>query len=166
MGLGTVFSDCENYRYTLERNWVTHPTRYCMFLMLNPSTADEVKNDPTITRCADYAKRWGYEGLYVGNLYALRTPHPTVLWYRQRVPEDDIVGPENDMWLRKLARKSELIVAAWGTQAEPSRVKHVWTLLNLTRKTNLHYLKLCANGMPSHPLYLQKSLTPKIWSPK
>lgn len=165
MSIGTIFSECETYRYTLERTWGPKPTRYCMFLMLNPSTADEEKNDPTITRCIDYADRWGYDGLYVGNLYAIRATQPTHMWYAQRGGED-IIGPENNMWLRKMARRSEMIIAAWGTPAEPDRVEEIKILLNLTKSTPLHYLKLCNNGMPSHPLYLKKDLAPQRWRPK
>jgi hypothetical protein len=163
--IGTVFSECETYRYTLERTWEKFPVRYCMFLMLNPSTADDVKNDPTIIRCVNYAKAWGYDGLYVGNLYGFRATQPQDMWYRWR-QQEDIIGPDNDMWLRKMARKSEIIVAAWGSQAIPERVVYVRTLLNLTRTTDLHYLQLCANGMPSHPLYLNGKLKPQKWKQK
>lgn len=163
--IGAVFSPCEKFRYTLERYWAPVPTRYCMFLMLNPSTADDENDDPTITRCINFAQAWGYDGLYVGNLYAYRATLPGHMWHEWRQGKD-IIGPSNDTWLRKLARRSETIIAAWGSQAEEERVWYVRVLLNLTRPTPLHYLQLCNNGMPSHPLYLKKDLTPKLWSPK
>lgn len=165
MSLGTIFSDCGVYRYTLERTWVPTPLRYCLFIMLNPSTADAENNDPTINRCIDYAKRWGYDGLYVGNLYALRATQPAALWFHHRIGTD-IVGPENNMWLRKMARKSEIVVGAWGTQAETERAQEVRILLNLARPVPIHHLKLCKNGMPAHPLYLKNNLKPKLWRPK
>jgi hypothetical protein len=162
MSIGTVFSEDGVYRYTLERTWVRYPINFCMFLMLNPSTATAIKNDNTISRCVNYAKAWGYDGLYVGNLYAFRATMPAHLWYHDHSGKD-IVGPENDAWLRKMARKAKIVVGAWGEQAEPERVEEVIILLNLTKRTPIHCLGICKNGMPRHPLYLAKKLFPKPW---
>ena len=76
-GTGAVFSPCERYRYKLWRVWdPARPLGLVMFLMLNPSTATDAEDDPTIRRCIGYARSWGYGGLYVGNLFAYRATTP------------------------------------------------------------------------------------------
>ena len=77
---GAVFSPCERYRYKLWRVWdPARPLGCVMFLMLNPSTATDTEDDPTIRRCIGYARSWGYGGLYVGNLFAYRATDPADL---------------------------------------------------------------------------------------
>jgi hypothetical protein len=87
-----AFSEDRQYRYVLRR---PIPLRQfgrdviegtCLFIMLNPSTADEVQNDPTVSRCVDYAKMWGYAALAVCNLFAFRTPHPVPCWGFKATP--------------------------------------------------------------------------------
>jgi hypothetical protein len=68
---GAIFSDCRKYRFALRRNW-DESKPYVMFIGLNPSTADEIENDPTINRCISYARSWGYGGLFMANLFAFR----------------------------------------------------------------------------------------------
>ena len=101
-----IFSVCRKYRYALWRSW-DESKPYVMIIGLNPSTADETKDDPTITRCINFAKSWGYGGVCVTNLFA----------YRATVPSDmkasnEPIGTENDAWLYKLAREAAIIVAA------------------------------------------------------
>ena len=60
-----VYSDCERYRYLLTRVWGPGPK--ALFVMLNPSTATEVQNDPTVERCERRARALGYG--------AFRGPH-------------------------------------------------------------------------------------------
>lgn len=71
----TIFSPCREYRYTLYREWMPGD-KVVQFIGLNPSTADEVKNDPTVTRCINYAKAWGYTGMYMTNIFAFRETDP------------------------------------------------------------------------------------------
>jgi hypothetical protein len=71
-----TFDESLRYRYRLERAWVDHPVRFCNFVMLNPSTADAFVLDPTVTRCVGYARDWGYDGLVVTNIFALRSTDP------------------------------------------------------------------------------------------
>jgi hypothetical protein len=94
-----VFSTCRRYRYVLRRIW-DRSTPPAMFVGLNPSTADEVKDDPTVRRCIGYAKRWGFGGLIMTNIFAFRSTDPNAL-----VELDDPVGPRNDAWLRRLQRR-------------------------------------------------------------
>ncbi|MDA8965892.1 DUF1643 domain-containing protein, partial [Pseudomonadales bacterium] len=92
------FSPCRTYRYALWRTWdKTEP--YVLFLGLNPSTADETENDPTITRCIDFAKQLGFGGLCMANLFAFRATQPKDLKQAK-----DPVGDANDKWLSKLHR--------------------------------------------------------------
>lgn len=89
----TIFSPCREYRYTLYREWAPGD-KVVMFIGLNPSTADEVNNDPTVRRCINYAKQWGYTGMYMTNIFAYRATDPNVM---KAHPEP--VGAENDHYL-------------------------------------------------------------------
>jgi hypothetical protein len=101
----TIFSPCRTWRYTLERVWAP-PEGYrgarevAAFIGLNPSTADEVKNDPTVTRCINYARRWGFHGMFMLNIFALRSTDPRAL-YRHPDP----IGPETNRYLTEVQRR-------------------------------------------------------------
>jgi len=123
-----------------------------MFVGLNPSTADEVDDDPTIRRCADYAKRWGHGALCMTNLFAYRATDPGVM---KAHPAP--VGRDNDRWLLELAQGAAVVVAAWGAHgAHRGRDREVKRLLG----GRLACLRLTRGGHPAHPLYLKKALTP------
>ncbi len=148
---GTVFSPCRTWRYTLYRR-VGESDRMVMFLCLNPSTADEEVNDPTVTRCINYAKRWGYGHFYMMNLFAFRATDPRVM----KAFKGDPVGPQNDFWLTVMANRADLIVAGWGTHgAFKGRDLAVRGLM-----PKMHCLKITQGGHPSHPLYLKADLEP------
>lgn len=160
---GAAFSEDRRHRYALWR-YVGEPLQrfdgnYCMFIGLNPSTADETTNDPTIRRCMGYAKAWGYRMLVMCNMFAFRSTDPDQLLIQHA---NDAIGPENDIYLETLAKGAALIVAAWGANAKfyPLRVRTLRALL-----PELHYLRLTMEGHPSHPLYLPKDLTPQMWTP-
>jgi hypothetical protein len=125
-----------------------------MFVGLNPSTADEIKDDPTIRRCINFAKEWGYGGVCVTNLFAFRATKPIDM-----MKADNPVGVENDIWLYRIANNASIIVAAWGVHGTFSG-RHIAVREMLP---NLHYLRLTKNGYPGHPLYLPKTLTPIKW---
>lgn len=147
-----VISPCGLYRYRLGRRWGDGPT--VMFLMLNPSRADAEKPDPTMTRCVGFAKAWGFGGLAIGNLFALRSTDPKEL-YRA----DDPIGPENDDHLRAMAAEAGLIVGAWGNHGSLmgryAAVREMFPSMKILRLTSI--------GHPSHPLYLPANLTPIDW---
>lgn len=126
-----------------------------MFIGLNPSTADETEDDPTIRRCIAFSKAWGYNGLCMSNLFAFRATDPAVM-----LAESDPIGPENDVHLLEMARRAGIVIAAWGMPGS-HRGRDV-AVRNLV--PNLHYLRLTKDGHPGHPLYLPGSLTPVIWS--
>lgn len=146
-----TFSPCRRYRYELTRSW--EPVRgIAAFVCLNPSTADETVDDPTIRRCIAYAKDWGFGAMCMVNLFAFRATFPAQL----RSPADPI-GPENDEYLAAIAVRSSIVVAGWGTNGSfMNRADQVRALLG----DKLHCLRLTREGHPGHPLYLPKSLKP------
>jgi len=146
----TIFSPCRTYRYTLWREWIGGEG-YAMFVGLNPSTADETQDDPTIRRCISFAKAWGYAGMCMTNLFAYRATDP-----EDMKAVDDPVGPENDANLMDVARGAGVIVAAWGVHGtHKGRNSAVLAILPA-----LHCMALTKDGHPGHPLYLRKTLTP------
>jgi hypothetical protein len=154
------FSPDGVFRYTLERRWgrarVTHT---CMFVMLNPSTADADKLDPTVNRCLRYAQHWGYTRLYVGNVFALRSTDPRAL-----LTDPDPTGnPENDTALRWMVRRSNLVVVAWGTRVSRTRAQEVLSIIQSAGRTP-HALRVTKDGAPGHPLYLPKTLEPEPYN--
>lgn len=153
-----VLSGCERYRYLLGREWAVGPT--AVFVMLNPSTADALHDDPTIRRCLHYARDWGCGALTVVNLYAWRATDPAGLW-----TAEDPVGPENDAHLRAAAAiaadTSGPLVGAWGANARPDRIGAALALPGMDRMTALAVTKA---GQPRHPLYLKANLTPRSWT--
>ena len=148
-----VISECKKYRYSLSRIW-NENEETVTFVCLNPSTADADKDDPTIRRCINFSKDWGCGGLYMVNLFAFRATDPNDM--KQAV---DPIGPDNNMWLREIAFKSNIIIAGWGNDgAFKNRDSEVKNFLAQIKK--LQYLKLTKQGHPWHPLYLKKNLTP------
>lgn len=147
-------SSCGRYRYMLRRSWSGDPR--AVFVMLNPSTADALQDDPTIRRCIGFAKAWGCGGLWVGNLYAYRATNPRDLW-----TVDDPVGPDNDLWLASCALGvAGPVVAAWGAHARPDRVDAVRRLPGMG---SLEALGVTTAGAPRHPLYLPKAAQLAPW---
>jgi hypothetical protein len=149
MQRGAHLSPCRKYRYALWRRWSGGPQ--AMFIGLNPSTADETEDDPTIRRCIAFARDWGYGALCMANLFAYRATEPADM-----LAQDDPIGPDNDEYLRRLAGESGVVVAAWGTHGvHRGRDAAVFAMI-----PTLHYLKLTKDGHPGHPLYLPANLRP------
>lgn len=147
---GAEFSTCRNYRYALWRVWDTAKP-YTLFVCLNPSTADEVADDPTLVRCMNFAQSWGYGGVCMANLFAYRATKPANL-----LAAKDPIGSKNDEWLLNLANDADLVVAAWGNLGmHLGRAREVMNML-----PNLHCLKINKSGEPAHPLYLRADLRP------
>ncbi|MEI8668573.1 MULTISPECIES: DUF1643 domain-containing protein [Pseudoalteromonas] len=143
-------SECRKYRYALWRTWdATKPI--VMFIGLNPSTADENNDDPTLIRCINFAKFWGYGGVCMSNLFAYRATEP-----RDMKAAKDPIGSNNDAWLTKLSNDAQLVICAWGNDG--SFLKRSKQILELM--PNLNYLKLNKSGEPAHPLYLSAKLKP------
>lgn len=147
------FSDCERYRYELVRRWAQGPI--LLFVMLNPSTADEFQNDPTVGRCQQRALQMSYGAFAVANLFALRSTDPAAL-----LSAADPIGRRNDAAIRRLCLAAESVICAWGNhRAIGNRAADV---LQLIRQAGHEpkALKLNRDGSPAHPLYLPYSISP------
>lgn len=152
MGHSAVLSPCRTYRYALERRWGGGP--FVLFVGLNPSTADESADDPTIRRCIGFARAWGFGGLLMGNLFAYRATDP-----RDLVAAADPVGPDADVWLTTMAMRSGLVIAAWGAHAMAKRRAPD----ALAALGEVHALGATKDGSPRHPLYMRADSQPKPW---
>jgi hypothetical protein len=165
-----TMSPCGHYRYRLRRTWGGDGPTAC-FIMLNPSTADHVRDDPTIRRCVGFARNWGCGGLVVVNLFAWRATDPHELFdvfYCRHYPRPDgspafhngdPVGPENDAHILAAVAAASPVVAAWGAQGVMmNRAEAVGHLL-----AGAGVAPLCLGkttwGQPRHPLYVA-SATP------
>ncbi|MCU7849348.1 MAG: DUF1643 domain-containing protein [Candidatus Thiodiazotropha sp. (ex Lucinoma kastoroae)] len=145
--IGAVLSPDRDYRYSLWRIWQPDDP-YALFIGLNPSTADEYENDPTIRRCIRFAKDWGFGGLYMANLFAIRATKPKIM-KAHHAP----IGIKNDVWLQDLARGAGVIVCAWGTHgSHQGRDQMVKALLSAY---GLMCLGTTKDGHPKHPLYIK-----------
>jgi hypothetical protein len=160
---GATFSPCRTYRYALWREWdASLPT--VVFCGLNPSTADEMKDDPTVRRELAYARAWGF-GRYVKvNVYGYRSTDPDGLWLA-----DDPRGPDNFLAIKAQCfdalqrRERGMFVACWGNNV---RERDAYELRRLLRFEGVkaYALKVTKRGNPQHPLYLSKDLVPFVWS--
>jgi len=161
-----VYSDCENFRYSLTRIWQADAKR-ALFVMLNPSTATEVENDPTVERCERRARALGCGGFRVCNIFAWRATDP-----RNMRVQTDPVGPENDAaiveattWATgRPAFGGGQVICAWGTHgAHLGRGVKVEALLR-ARDVDLWHLGLTKDGHPKHPLYIAYAVQPVRWA--
>ena len=152
-----IYSDCERYRYALTRIWdAAGPTVH--FCMLNPSTATEVQNDPTVERCERRARALGFGGFRVTNIFAWRDTDP-----RKMQATADPVGPDNDAAIRDAAHWATQTICAWGTHGEHlNRGPQVEALLRATGQSLFH-LGLSRAGHPKHPLYIAYTQAPEPW---
>lgn len=161
MKTSATLSADRRYRYHLIRLW-GEGSRRLVVIGLNPSTADETKDDPTIRRCVAFAKREDCDGLVMLNLFAFRSTKPALLF-----EEEDPVGPDNDRWIRaqmRLVADHRIVVAAWGVHGStwPDRVREVAELAG----GRLQCLGVTQNGQPRHPLYVRSDARLQPWSPR
>lgn len=155
---GATFSPCRRWRYLLWRRWdASRPA--ANFLMLNPSTADEWKLDPSCARARAYAERWGYGALVVTNAFAWRATDPVAM-----KEADDPVGAENDAAIVQAACRASLVVCAWGNHG--THLERSARVVSLLKRCGirLHALRVNGSGEPAHPLYLKGTLRPRRWA--
>ncbi len=154
---GAKFSQCRKWRYLLWRRWAEGPV--ANFLMLNPSTADEVKLDPSCTRARNYAEQWRFGTLVVTNLFGWRATDPGDM----KVAREP-VGRGNDKAILSAARSADQVVCSWGNHGlHLERSRYV---VDYLRKAGvkLHVLRMNGCGEPAHPLYLPGKLQPAPWN--
>lgn len=157
---GATFSSCKKFRYRLWRVWDTAKPP-AIFILLNPSTADEVANDPTVARCQARAFALGYGRLEILNIFAYRSTDPKALY-----DVTDPVGPGNDDAIRDCleqhwATAGARVICGWGKNGHLSgRGRHVLALVGGAGFV-ANCLKQNSDGSPQHPLYLAYSLQPR-----
>ena len=150
-----IISDCGKYRYELHREWDRSKGKV-LFIMLNPSTADGLNNDLTTIRCINFAKKWGYGGIMIGNIYPFRAKRPKDLkkWLDEGIEMYDSRF-QNMIHVKRLVPQADMIVCAWGCNHKgiPKWIAEI---------KGIHYLELCDDGItPKHPLgNLSKDLVP------
>jgi hypothetical protein len=125
--------------------------------MLNPSTADELKLDPSCTRARRYAEAWGYGSLIVTNVFGWRSTDPNGM-----KAVKDPVGAGNDAAIVRAAKEAEIVVCAWGNHG--AFLERSARIRELLKNQKLHALRVNANGEPAHPLYLPGNLRPCPWA--
>lgn len=155
---GAVLSTCGTYRYRLWRQWDrTKPL--LGWVMLNPSTADAQTDDPTIRRCKGFAQDWGFGGIVVRNLFALRSTEPAALDIHPQP-----IGPGNDAELARCIEQP-VTVMAWGAFAPRKRARTVarllWDAYAQNADGRLAVLGWTASHMPRHPLYMPAATQPE-----
>ena len=167
-----IFSPDRRYRYSLIVDLVADaPARgsFCAdplerriaWLMLNPSIADETRDDPTVARCCKRSRLWGFTSLEVVNVYAIVG---TVPEEALAGGDDDARGPENDDAIVRAVTAAEIVVCAWGKHATRSRIREIDMLLAVAgARGKARALKQNGDGSPAHPLYLPDALRPSAF---
>ncbi|KAA8610415.1 hypothetical protein AL036_00595 [Salipiger aestuarii] len=148
-----LYSPCERYRFGLERRWGTGGT--LLWIMLNPSTADERRNDPTIERCQRRARRMGFGAMRIANLFAFRATRPADL-RRADAP----IGAENDALVHQWHEEAAMTVAGWGVHGS---FMGRGPRLAGDLAAPVHMLGLTRGGHPRHPLYVAYDVDPTLW---
>jgi len=152
MKLAATFSPDRKYRYSLSRIW-NEKCPLLMWIMLNPSRADQTRDDPTIKHCVTWSINAGYGGILVYNLFAHRSTYPESL-----LTAKDPVGPENDERIIQAIRSVDKAVCAWGTVSKKLAWRPLYVLGLLENLTGLYALRFNKGGDPAHPLYLRYNL--------
>lgn len=152
-GNSALFSSCRIWRYALWRLWADYPVRPLIVIGLNPSTADELYNDPTVTRCISLAKRDGYDGLIMLNLFGYRSPYP-----EDMRASPDPVGADNWDVIQSVCAHyrpaGSPVVAAWGCHGAHRNADSVM----VRALPALECLGKTKHGHPKHPLYLRSDV--------
>ena len=162
------FSEDGEYRYSLERSWgpglfAREGSNHVIWIMLNPSVGDGLRDDPTIVRCMEYTNAWGYTRMSIINLFGYISTDPKVL-----KTLEDPVGPENNLFWEKvlgLSGKVPLIICAWGVSGsylDQDEDSLIWLVHE--HKLPLFALRVNKSGSPCHPLRLPASLIPQPYS--
>ena len=159
---GAIFSPDFAYRYLLWRTVHINELRACLWVMLNPSTADENDLDPTLRRCWNYCNDWGYRYMVIANLFAFRATDPKNL----KAP-DAITRHRNNAYLLNALRRCDTVIAGWGAHplAQDEGRRFAQTLVRDAGE-HLECLGTGKSGAPRHPLYLKRGEKPRPWSPR
>lgn len=154
-----VIDESGQYRYQFSCKW-GDAERYVTFIMLNPSIGNQDRPDPTLRKCINYAKKWGYDGIKVANLFAYISTNP------KRLREvDDPVGVDNNQHILEMIEDSEQVILAWGQSIRSPFVKRrIQEVMYLLRERDSYCLKRTVDGKyPKHPLFLKGDLVPEVF---
>ena len=154
---GAIFSPDRVYRYSLWRRWTpdARVANMCCFIGLNPSTADELVDDPTIRRCIGFSKAWGYDGYIMLNIFGFRATKP-----KDMKACDEPIGPQNNDAIWQVSRDAGRVVAAWGAHGmHQDRAFDVRAILRRCRQ-EVFCLGRTSGGHPLHPLYIKADTEP------
>lgn len=143
-----VFSKDDKYRFYLRRVWDKNLPRIT-YVMLNPSTADAFKNDPTVARCQERAIKLGYGSFVVVNIFAFRSTQPNVL----TLPNIEPIGEGNDEWILFAAKESSKVMLGWGRHGKFNSRGDIVTSLLEDAGVELWCLGQNKDQTPIHPLY-------------
>lgn len=155
---GAIISADRKYRYRLTRTLNAMADAVC-FIMLNPSTADATKDDPTIRRCKNYVLRLGGGQLEVVNLFAYRSTDPDALY---GMSKEAAIGQENDQHIVAACKASSMVICAWGNHGVLfGRDKDVLGLLRFEGCKPMALKINAKSRQPAHPLYLKADAQPR-----
>lgn len=155
---GAILSEDRVYRYVLWRIW-DRSKKPCLWIGLNPSTADETEDDPTIRRCMGFARDWGHGGIYMCNIYPYRATDPAEL---DKATVDILGEPHrNHKLLWRCAAQSDRVVAAWGASHPVDQVTEQMIRMNIEPRQRVQCLGTTKDGHPRHPLYIKKTTRPR-----
>ncbi len=146
---GAILSRDRSYRYVLWREWDTTKGT-CVFIGLNPSTANETEDDPTLRRCVNFAKDWGFGRCVMLNLFAYRATNPDEL-----KNQDKPVGYKNNHHLKVQSAGGDMVVVAWGNHG--SLLNRDKKVLKLLKDIPIKCFQVTVKGQPAHPLYQSKN---------
>lgn len=161
---GATISPCKRYRYHLWREW-REGASSCAFVMLNPSTADEVTDDLTVKKCVGFADRWGFGRIEVVNLYPFRATDPRELWETLADPEGPGAGDVNRGYVETVFRGVRRVVAAWGGGALRGPAMQRIILLAHRSGHDVHAIGTTKGGAPRHPSRLAYANELEVWRP-
>lgn len=155
---GADFSLCRKYRYKLWRIWDNNKP-IMMFLMLNPSTADETQNDPTVERCERRARMSSFGGVVICNIFAFRATDP-----KDMKAASDPIGPDNNTIIIAESKAAEIVVCAWGNHGSFNNRSAEIKKMLFAEHIVVHAIKISKSGEPAHPLYQPYARVPLFWT--
>lgn len=159
MHRSAIFSTDMRLRYVLTRSW-EGGSKMMLWIMLNPSTAAAINDDPSIRRCITFAQDWGYSGMFVVNIFPYRTPYPKNLIKTKMKPGEIW---QNTAYIQEYSTKVERVVCAWGNYPILKKLNPDLSWLHQFEK--IYTLKVGANNTPTHPLYMRKETKLIRWKP-
>ncbi len=168
------FSDDRVMRYRLQRTltpdgvsrmWIARTAaltgvKRVVFVMLNPSTADAFKVDPTVAKCCQFALRWGADVLEVVNLFAFRSPHPSDLYFRASTARDIGADLTNTDEISAACDGASRVIAAWGAHGKINARAELVRERLVREGVKLEALGFTDGGQPLHPLSRGKKFIP------